>query len=231
VIDAARDLKGFSKPSRDLVRRALGEGWTGRMSARGHAILHHPSGATTSISRGSNGRKNAQAKADLDRVTRTSHNPKMETSTMETSTMETSTMETEWTPMGREGRHATRLDSEGVRHWRCGECMAEFGASRSLTGHYASHHVERKPRPRKAREGISGPAPAPEVGTAQTRAEKPEEAPSVAPAAASFGETLAAMVDGHLASLQARLEVLEAENARLRGTLDALSDLARESLA
>ena len=44
-------LRGFDKEARRLVVKALDEGWTGRISSKGHAILRHPDGTTISISR------------------------------------------------------------------------------------------------------------------------------------------------------------------------------------
>lgn len=60
----------FKGKSRELLERAIAGGWTGRMSARGHAIMKHPSGETMSI--GSNlslaNRSSQNAESAIKRV-------------------------------------------------------------------------------------------------------------------------------------------------------------------
>lgn len=47
----SKDLTGFDKEARDMILEAMAAGCTGRISQRGHAILHNAAGDTTSVPR------------------------------------------------------------------------------------------------------------------------------------------------------------------------------------
>ena len=62
-------IPGFDDGARDLIRRMLDAGWTGRVSSKGHAILRAPDGkSTASVARDfTRARSGRNATADFER--------------------------------------------------------------------------------------------------------------------------------------------------------------------
>jgi hypothetical protein len=126
------DLKGFDDVQIQLVMDYMAAGWTGRISQRGHAILHAPapSTATASVPRdGSSTRNAANGRATLDRWLKAnppSRKPELKLVPRATEDIGPAT--------------AAALELAGLP---CPYCTRRFATKKQLVGHKKAHTLEK----------------------------------------------------------------------------------------
>lgn len=201
-------LRGFSKEARRAIQEAQERGWRLTVSSNGHAILHHPEGATTVVGHDPSPRNMQNTMAALRRGER-----ERETE-----------MQTVNTAMVEYG------DGEEVMKWVCDTCGKDFPAQRQLNGHKNAHVVNRKKRRRRLAP-VEEPV-AEVVEPTQPDAATPEPpTPTTAPTGSDGSDALRSAVQSLIPALEATLveiDRLKAENARLTARLERLALLALE---
>lgn len=214
-------LEGFDKEMKTLVLQTIDNGWSGRLSANGHAILNHSSGLTVAVSRSA---KNLiSAKAAIRRVE--NQTPPSE----------------EWLYTG----ETKRVLFNGSIY-KCAICDQTFSTVQKATGHFVGNHVDRikskEIAQKRKEEKVAKESRVIEVETQEIlpATEEPEKwiqepIPGLEIVPAQPIEELAEWLRSvPMASIEALLETVEdnrrlkEENKKLRETLSALIALAKE---
>lgn len=138
----AADLRFFDSTMRAIVLEYMEEGWSGRVSAKGHAILHAPDGVTTaSVARSAGrGRSERNARSALLRWRRDNKEKEQEN---EMTIINEPTIE--------EDALGDLEKQLGVEVYACPDCGKEFTSKQSVGPHRAKTHGYRSDKPKKVR--------------------------------------------------------------------------------
>ena len=217
----AGSLEGFDKEMKNLVLETIANGWNGRLSSNGHAILNHPSGLTVAVSRSA--RTLVQAKAAIKRV-------------------ETQTVPSEdWHFLGE-----TRRILFNGSIYRCAICDYTNPNLSQVSGHFVGTLVDRRKQSqaqRKKKEEQKQPESSVIEKEESEILSKPEveekwiQEPLPGMELEAIGSTdplVEWLRSVPMASIEAFLKMaednnrLKEENKKLRDTLNALISLAKE---